>query len=116
MSKNVKKCVECGICKGNCPVLKSLLIESQSPRGRAILIKNNILNKKIIYNCTLCKACELSCPAKIELPEIIIQARKNLINKGEETKANKKMIENVRKYGNPYGKVGDKIPEEMYCC
>jgi len=117
MSKDIKKCVLCGMCKGACPVLKILLEETQGPRGRAILIKNNFLEKEAIYNCTLCKACEFSCPAKINLSEIIIKAREELVKKGNETKANKKMIENIRKYGNPYGKIKKgEIPKELYCC
>ena len=34
-----------------------------------------------------------------------------------ETEENKKMIANTRKFGNPFGELGeDGIPKELYCC
>jgi len=109
-----EKCVECGLCKANCPVFKSELTETNSPRGKAILIKNNVLDK-VFYKCTLCKACKIECPLDIDLE--LGPIREKLVHNKIETEANKKMIENVRKYGNPFGKIEkNKIPKELYCC
>lgn len=110
----LKKCSLCGLCKASCPVFKVLLAETSGPRGKAILIKNSVLNE-IFYKCTLCKACKVECPAGIDLE--IDKIRERLVKNKIETEANEKMINNIRKYGNPFGKVKKgKIPEELYCC
>ncbi|MDD5417767.1 MAG: 4Fe-4S dicluster domain-containing protein [Candidatus Nanoarchaeia archaeon] len=109
-----KKCVRCGLCKYECPVLRVMLNEKYSPRGKMIDIENI---EDIAYYCTLCGACEVSCPVSLEVPEKIREARIKLVKAGKETQANKHMIENVRKFGNPFGEIksGEK-PKELYCC
>jgi hypothetical protein len=43
--------------------------------------------------------------------------REYAIQKGFETEVNKEMIENIRNYGNPLGKIEEgKIPKKLYCC
>lgn len=112
----LEKCFHCGLCKANCPVYKVLLRETVSPRGKSILMQNEMLSD-VFYLCTLCKACDQKCPADVEVSEEIRNSRKELVEKGIETKANKEMIENIRKYGNPFGKIEKgKIPDKMYCC
>ena len=36
---SVEKCIQCGICKVNCPIFKVILKESVSPRGLTFLAK-----------------------------------------------------------------------------
>jgi hypothetical protein len=51
------------------------------------------------------------------VPEIMKRLREFAVKSRLETESNKKMIENVRAYGNPFGKVEEgKIPEKLYCC
>lgn len=108
------ECVECGLCKANCPVFKSMLTETISPRGKAILINEKVLDK-VFFQCTLCKACKIECPLGIDLE--FEEIRKRLVENKIETVANKKMINNIRKYNNPFGKIDkDTIPKELYCC
>jgi len=114
--KQLEKCFNCGLCKANCPVYKVILKETVSPRGKSILLKKDVLDK-IFYLCTLCKACERECPAQVRLSEVIREAREMLVENNMETEANKKMIDNIRKFGNPFGKLEKgKIPKELYCC
>ena len=109
-----KKCTQCGFCKYSCPVFNVLLNEKYSPRGKMINIKDL---DEVAYYCTLCKACENECPIKLEVPEKIREERKAIVEKGKETESNKTMIENVRKYGNPFGEVEKgKKPKDLYCC
>jgi glycolate oxidase iron-sulfur subunit len=116
LKKQLEKCSYCGLCKHNCPVFAVLLNESFSPRGKSILMKKDMLDE-IFYVCALCKACENSCPAGIELPELIRRARTELVEKGVVPEANRKMIENIKKEGNPFGKLKKgKTPKELYCC
>ncbi|MFH1307599.1 MAG: 4Fe-4S dicluster domain-containing protein [archaeon] len=110
----VAKCSRCGMCKANCPVFKIVREESIGPRGKAILLDNKVYDK-IIFDCTLCKACEEFCAQKIELCEAFRKARKVLVEKGQESEESKEMIENIRKYGNPFGTKKDK-PDKYYCC
>lgn len=109
-----KKCIKCGMCRYDCPVFNVILNEKYSPRGKMINIEN--LNE-VAYYCTLCKACEKECPIQLNVPEKIREEREKIVASGKETEANKKMIENVRKYGNPFGEIkkGDK-PKDLYCC
>lgn len=97
-----KKCTLCGICITSCPVFNVLKNEKVSPRGKAILIANDLLDK-VIYACTLCGACRENCPIDLDLK--LKEIREKMVNEGIETDANRKMIENLRKHGNPIGKI-----------
>lgn len=101
----------------NCPVYYVLRKEMMGPRGILKLKEKSEFGDFYMYACTLCKNCEKECPVEINISEEIIKSREESVARGVETEANKKMIENIRKYGNPFGgiKKGE-IPEELYCC
>jgi glycolate oxidase iron-sulfur subunit len=98
----VEKCFRCGFCKSLCPVLKVMRAEHYSPRGKAIILDNNYVDK-IIYDCNLCKACEETCPLNLKLCEAFIKARKILVEQKKEIPENKEMIENLENFGNVFG-------------
>ncbi len=98
----VQQCIRCGMCKELCPVLKILREEQFSPRGKAIILDNQFF-EKIIYDCTLCKACEVKCPLNLKLCDAFIKARKILVASGKEIPANEDMIKNINKTGNIFG-------------
>lgn len=108
-------CIKCGMCKTLCPVFKVLKEESVSPRGKAIILSDKIMDK-IIFQCNLCKGCEQKCPLDIKICDGVRKAREAMVLKGKGLKANKEMIENVRKFGNPFGKGNAKDLEKLYCC
>ncbi len=108
-------CIKCGMCKSLCPVFKVLREESVSPRGKAILLNEGILDK-IVFQCTLCKACEEKCPLDLKICDAVRKARQILVLSGKELKENQEMIDNVRRTGNPFGKNIDKNKEKFYCC
>ena len=114
-SEIFSSCVRCGMCKAICPVFKVLKEERVSARGKGILLSDKIMNK-VVFECTLCKGCEQKCPLGIKICDAIRKAREAMVLKGKGLKSNEKMIENVRKFGNPFGmgEVGDK--EKLYCC
>ena len=95
-------CFRCGICRKLCPVLKVAREEQFSPRGKAVILDNNFY-EKIVYDCTLCKACELKCPLHLKLCDAFINARKVLVANGKEIPENVEMIKNLNKTGNIYG-------------
>jgi len=96
-------------------VEKSSIPPSEATAGLSL----NLLRAKEsgCYSCTLCSACQENCPAKIDLPGLMKKIRNKLNAENSETEENKKMIGNTKKFGNPFGEVGeDGIPKELYCC
>lgn len=113
----LKECSNCGFCKATCPVFRALLDETVSARGRAYLMKKELFPKNVFYQCSLCTMCENRCPAGIKLCSEIIKVREKLVKAKAETEENKKMIVNIKAFGNPFGKVEKgKIPKDLYCC
>lgn len=98
-------CISCGACLNFCPVF---------------LTTHQKVDFKLadrIFKCTLCGSCKLNCPAKIDLGKITKAARAKFAEEGVEPEVNKKMIENIKKYGNPFGELGaNEIPKELFCC
>ena len=76
-------CAMCGMCLTYCPTYRISNNESESPRGRISIIHG--LNEsmlepsesalKHINSCTLCMACEKSCPAKVDFYTLMTDAR-----------------------------------------
>ena len=93
------RCIECGVCRTNCPVFKATLLEKLSPRGKAILEKNDLFTKEF-YLCTLCNQCKKTCIINADLP--FKEVRQKLVRNKLETEANKKIIQNLEKYGTPF--------------
>jgi L-lactate utilization protein LutB len=69
------------------------------------------------FSCTSCLTCYQNCPVKINLPDLMKKLRSYFEKENLQTEANKEMIENIRKFGNPFGKLEEgKIPKKLYCC
>jgi len=98
----VERCFRCGRCKSLCPVLRIMREEQYSPRGKAIILDNGFI-EKIVYSCTLCKACEKQCPLDLKLCTVFIKARQILVEQKKELPENRKMINNLMKSGNEFG-------------
>jgi heterodisulfide reductase subunit C len=70
-----------------------------------------------LYYCTTCQACKFNCPLDIDVAKLVKELRRISADQKIETEGNKKMMENIREYGNPFGKIEEgKIPKELYCC
>jgi glycolate oxidase iron-sulfur subunit len=96
-----EKCIKCGLCKELCPVFKILREEQISPRGHAILLNHKII-EDMVYQCSLCKACEEKCPIDVKLCTAIRKARKILNLKGKENEKNKELVKKISEKKNPY--------------
>jgi len=115
--EDIKVCVLCGMCRSRCPVFRTLLTESVSPRGLAIFIEKKLKDTVFWEKCSQCRACDSVCPMSAHLSKKIREHRQWLIGQGIETDSNKVMMDNVRKYGNPFGKIDETKPvKELYCC
>ncbi len=115
VSEVFDNCIQCGMCKSFCPVFKILKEERVSARGKGIILSDKVMDK-ILFECTLCKACEERCPLNIKVCEAVRKGREAMVLKGKGLKSNEEMIENVRKCGNPFGAGEIKDPEKLYCC
>jgi glycolate oxidase iron-sulfur subunit len=109
-----QNCIKCGMCKSLCPVFKAMKEEEVSPRGHGILISEKKINE-LLFQCTLCKACEQKCPLNIKICDAIKKTRESMVLDDNGLKSNKQMIKNIQETGNPFGK--DKPDKDkLYCC
>ncbi|MFH2136258.1 MAG: LUD domain-containing protein [Patescibacteria group bacterium] len=117
-------CINCGACLNFCPAYHQLgtkygdkYLGSKGIIFSAFMTELLRAKESGCYSCTLCSACWQNCPAKIDLPGMMKKIRTKLNANNLETEENKKMIANVRKFGNPFGEIsGDETPKELYCC
>jgi Fe-S oxidoreductase len=104
----VERCIRCGKCRKLCSVLRVMREEQYSPRGKAVILDNGHF-EKIVHDCTLCKACEKTCPFNLKLCSAFIKARQVLVGQKKEIPENKAMIKNLDKIGNVYGEKERKV-------
>lgn len=86
----VLQCSRCGFCQSVCPVFGATLRPAYNARGKMLLLKEVMdgtldLNDELIetlFQCTTCGACAENCPSGVEVPEIIKQARKDMVHIG----------------------------------
>jgi L-lactate dehydrogenase complex protein LldF len=117
-------CINCGACLNFCPVFyqisKNYGDKYLGSKGVIFTAFSESLKKAKeanCFSCTNCLACFENCPAKINLPELMRKLRSYLEKEDLQTEANKEMIEKIRNFGNPFGKVsGGEIPKKWYCC
>ena len=65
-----------------------------------------------LYQCTTCKDCERRCPSKIKVVDVVERARRDLVDAGHMLPRHRKVVDSVRKYGNPYGEERS-VPEAL---
>jgi len=95
------KCNRCGLCKELCPVFKVLKEEQYSPRAHAILLSNKVF-EELVFNCSLCKACEKKCPFNLKICNAIQKARQVLNLRGKENPKIKAMLRKADNKENPW--------------
>lgn len=96
-----EKCNRCGLCKELCPVFRVLREEQTSPRGHAILLSNKVIDK-LVFECTLCKACEEKCPFNLEICKAIKKSRQILALKNQDHPELKQLLKKIHEGKNPY--------------
>ena len=102
---DLEKCNLCGECDEVCPIAKVTGRTTHGLRAKMFFAKNDIVNESFLL-CTDCGKCKDACIFGIKMD--FSKQREQLIKNGFETEANKVMIENIRKYGNPYGPEPDR--------
>jgi Fe-S oxidoreductase len=116
--EQILKCSRCGFCQAVCPVYTSTLRPSYNARGKMLLIKEVMDGKlelgdeliETLFRCTTCASCANNCPSGVNVPEIIKQVRKDIVNIGFCHPAFKGMKKVLEKHGNIYA---DDEPEDF---
>ncbi|MFX0135455.1 MAG: (Fe-S)-binding protein [Candidatus Hodarchaeota archaeon] len=123
----IKKCLRCSVCKWipqiqiksqkfatSCPSIDRYNFHSYSGGGRIIVALSYLMNRiepsdkllDVVYKCTLCRACSISCQYlnKLDPQEVIQEFREKLVEEGKAPlPVHNKYIENTIKNHNPYG-------------
>jgi len=80
---DLEQCMKCGFCTFFCPVYQEEHVESSVARGKNMMIRA-LLAGELDYTkefadrlnkCTLCMTCTENCPARAQIPPVIVAAR-----------------------------------------
>jgi coenzyme F420-reducing hydrogenase delta subunit/heterodisulfide reductase subunit C len=88
----LNKCIRCGYCYELCPFFKLFNWESDTPRGKLLLVYGMIAGElqpsreiaEKIFECFYCKNCSDNCSAGVPVTDILKDARADLIDAGFE--------------------------------
>lgn len=126
-------CSECGRCQDVCPAygsgaplspkllimgLRAHLFErgqallarranGESAKAEAVLAKRltgDVLPDEMLWACTTCYACDRECPLFVEHVQPIVDLRRSLLAQQRGDKLLTSALENLRRYGNSFGK------------
>ncbi|MDD2835232.1 MAG: (Fe-S)-binding protein [Methanothrix sp.] len=77
----LENCTDCRLCLDECDFLKKHCI---SPRELAESFRDGMhkANPKIPYSCNICGLCEVSCPKKLNIGKMCLEARSQLVSEG----------------------------------
>jgi glycolate oxidase iron-sulfur subunit len=86
LGKEASRCVKCGTCLADCPLYAETLSEATTARGKMSLVESLPLGdiqftaklNSLLTSCLVCNSCGESCPNKVKVEEIILEARKEL--------------------------------------
>jgi Fe-S oxidoreductase len=109
--EQILQCSRCGFCRAVCPVFGTTLRPAYNARGKMLVLKE-VMDGKIelsdelietLFQCTTCASCAEHCPSGVNVPEVIKQVRKDMVNIGSCHPAFKGMNEVLKKHTNIYG-------------
>ena len=108
--EQILQCSRCGFCQAHCPVYGLTLRPALNARGKMLLLKEVMEGKielddeliEALFQCTTCASCSENCPSGVKVPEIIKQARQDMVNIGSCHPAFKGMHEVLQNHTNIY--------------
>jgi len=85
-------CIRCGYCYEHCHLFKITGWESDTPRGKLIMlygllqgdIEASEYMAEKIFECYMCQRCDATCSAKVNVTEIFNDAKADLVDAGFE--------------------------------
>jgi L-lactate dehydrogenase complex protein LldF len=107
-SSEFLQCINCRACGAVCP--RSLFLgegDYRTPRELVLLRYTGSLGQTVeegLYDCSLCGSCEKACPLGIPLPDFLQSIRNEVVKEDLTPKKHKTIGENVKNFGNPYGR------------
>lgn len=114
-------CINCGSCMMYCPVYYQLLWKFGNMRSCGIGVLYSVYTQDMpaaIINgldyCTGCGKCFEFCPVRLDIPSLIEKMRNKANSMGFLIPPWRKIIENVEKYGNPFGEQKEKRSDWMF--
>jgi glycolate oxidase subunit GlcD len=119
VDNEILACIQCGFCRLGCPIFAETALESRNARGHVILAYNLMTGAiepseelaASFYQCTTCLNCKATCPAGIEVAEIVEGARQRLVEAGYLPEVFVPMVESLKEEGNPFGELAEKRTE-----
>jgi glycolate oxidase iron-sulfur subunit len=87
MEDEIVKCVRCGVCRIHCPTFLATNAESAVSRGKIYLV-DAVLKGELeltdefardMYRCVNCRTVTVNCPTSVQVHNIILQARAQLV-------------------------------------
>lgn len=115
--EDILKCSRCGYCQAVCPAFKATLRPALNARGKMLLLKEVMEGKldvsddliETMFQCTTCAGCYENCPSGVNVPEVIKQARKDMVSLGTCHPAFTGMNKVLREKTNIYGE--EELPD-----
>lgn len=106
----VLRCSSCGFCRAVCPIFGLTKRPAYNARGKMLVLKEVMegaidLNDELIetlFQCTTCAGCAEQCPSGVNVPDIIKQVRKDMVNIGSCHPAFKGMNQVLKEHTNIY--------------
>ena len=83
VGEQLTRCNRCGLCLAACPTYLLSVVETDSPRGRNVLLAA-MLDEQFpfdrdtvqpFFECLLCGACTEVCPTRVDVNELMIRSR-----------------------------------------
>ena len=83
-------CIRCGYCFEQCHIFKITGWETDTPRGKLIML-HGLLQGDVeptdylvekVFECYMCKRCDATCSAKVEVTEILTDAKADFVDAG----------------------------------
>lgn len=104
-------CIQCGKCSGSCPMFPKTMLNPRVLVRKTLYLVSplninptlNVAGINEVWNCTTCNSCVIRCPRDVRPLDIIIGLRGILVERGSIPSTIKDALENIYKFGNPFG-------------
>lgn len=122
---NLDACTKCGRCHEVCPartagfplsprdLILDLRLHNDDAQGRAqegIDLIGDVIDPETLWSCRSCGACQEICPVGIEHPAMIVQMRRQLVDRGEMDPLLQTTLDAIASTGNSFGENARKRP------
>lgn len=115
---NFDACTKCGRCHEACParttgfplsprdLILDLRLFNDAAQGRAVEgveLIGDVIDPETLWACRSCGACQEICPVGIEHPPMIVQMRRQLVDRGEMDPLLQGTLDTIASTGNSFG-------------